>query len=78
MATQPVGQVINPGMDEEEEIVTGGTLSAIEEADRSSMVATAKKLYYARLRQASAATRKKQKTERLRRLAAALEAKAAD
>lgn len=42
MATQPVGQVISPGFDEEE-VVTGGTLSAIEEADRSSMVATAKK-----------------------------------
>jgi hypothetical protein len=42
MASQPItGQVV--GNDEEEVIVTGGTLSAIEEADRSSMVATAKK-----------------------------------
>jgi hypothetical protein len=46
--------------------------------EQQKQVATAKKLYYARLRQASAATRKKQKTEWLRRLAAALEAKAAD
>jgi hypothetical protein len=42
MATQPVGEVIDP-RDDEEEIVSGGSLSAIEEADRSHQVATAKK-----------------------------------
>lgn len=43
MAAQPQGQVLEPGIDEEEEITSGGTLSAIEEADRSHQVATAKR-----------------------------------
>src|ERR1700744_5926652 len=43
-ATAPTaGQVMPPGLAEEEIVVAGGSLSAIEEADRTSMVATAKK-----------------------------------
>lgn len=43
MATQPHGQVIPPGTDDDEEILSGGSLSQLEEADRSHQVATAQK-----------------------------------
>ncbi|MDT5225450.1 MAG: hypothetical protein QOG19_2857 [Mycobacterium sp.] len=44
---------------------------------QSKQIATAKKLYYARLREASVAALKRQKVERLRKKAAAIVAEAA-